>query len=295
MSGRRAAAGRPEAPWLGTAARRCCGAAWRCAHAPPGHLDDRHGRRFRYRAARGSWIRLPSAAISSLARSSRPSFKRNEASASLTATRRACASMSTAPAARAACKHCHLQGAPVDDVAEIRLADLRAIERQRDLRPAVRRSHPTRTCARKGTLAAAGSALPNAAHCSSRCEARLRANTRKSQSASRRRGTAWRSADPATIATRPGSASLRANSRLAMTVPMHAGPDDHDVEVAARGAHCSATPAREFRDRGRPPPVLKEDNAAFAGGSRSKAKSPKLRRRCTTLNGIGKHPHQRHR
>ena len=43
------------------------------------------------------------------------------------------ASNSTAPAARAACRHCHCKALPVDDVAEIRLADFRAIEAQRTL------------------------------------------------------------------------------------------------------------------------------------------------------------------
>ena len=109
----------------------------RCAHAPPAHLDGRHGRRSRCRAARASASAVPSAAISSCA-------------AQLAAVAQgACATLVVVDArcelhvaldqhgARAAARPAGtaIAARALDDVPQIRLAELGAIEASASPRP----------------------------------------------------------------------------------------------------------------------------------------------------------------
>ena len=74
-----------------------------------------------------------------------------------------------------------------------------------------------------------------------------------------------------------------------MTAPTDARADDDDIEVAA---HARAAPqrhaARELGNAARPRRCESDDSAALAGGSRSKARSPRLRSRRTGPKGLAK-------
>ena len=145
-----------------------------------------------------------------------------------------------------------VERAALHDVSQIRLADLRAVEGERALAGADR-SHPRRTCARRRPSLCAGKRCPAAADASSRCEARLSANTRKSQSRARRRGGSKRVRDERHAARRTNARDQQAG---------HRGADDAapTMTTSKSGAAGSSQgdAARELRDP-RPPaaaPVL---------------------------------------
>ena len=76
-----------------------------------------------------------------------------------------------------------LQRSAIDDVAEIGLADLGAVKAQRAASARRRRPHPRRTCVHTETPGRAAATARSPHSLSTRSEARLSANTRRSQSA----------------------------------------------------------------------------------------------------------------
>ena len=227
---------------------RCCSAALRCARAPPAHPGDRRARRFRCPAALGSWTRGHRRAINSRLRSSRPSLKPSVTSGIADRRRRQGRASSRHGAGGCARLAGNAIAAPaVDDESQIRLADFGAVETQGALAARFARGIPDAHALRREIPADAGSNSHTPQTLSSRSDARLNANTRRSQSASGRGRRAKRSAmhRPPVPARTPCAPP----ATLAIAAPITPAPTMITSKSRRRALLiASATPRASFGD-----------------------------------------------